>query len=249
MAAILLCVVCVVGVSAQFGYRGWGQRELTYDGRFTFVRLRWTRGTFGSMPLGRGINMWLHEFPSAEANLMSVLGEYTAVNARTDTSLILSLDDDELFRYPAAMMWEPGFWVMTDEQAGRLRDYMHKGGVLIFNDFEGQQWENFEAQLKRVLPDAQLMELDGTHPVFNLLFEVGEVDVPNPPNHHLGGLVPKFFGVFEENNPSGRMLALVNYDTNLGEYWQLAGTGLLPFEAENHGFQLGINYMLYGMTH
>ena len=93
------------------------------------------------------------------------------------------------------------------------------------------------------------MELDGTHPVFNLLFEVGEVDVPNPPNHHLGGLVPKFFGVFEENNPSGRMLALVNYDTNLGEYWQLAGTGLLPFEAENHGFQLGINYMLYGMTH
>ena len=247
MIALLLC--CAAVASAQLGYRGWGRPDLPYDGRLTFVRLRWTGGSFGAPPVGMGVNMWLHEFPGAEANLMSVLGEFTAVDARTDSSLVLTLDDPDLFRYPIAMMWEPGFWVMTDEQAGRLRDYMLKGGFVIFNDFEGRQWDNFEAQLRRVLPDAQLITLDGSHPVFNVMFPVGRVDVPNPANHHLGGLTPQFFGVFEDNDPRGRLMAIVNYDTNLAEFWQLAGTGLLPFEAENHGFQLGINYMIYGMTY
>ncbi len=44
-------------------------------------------------------------------------------------------------------------------------------------------------------------------------------------------------------------MAIVNYNSNPGEYWQLAGTGLLPFEAENTGFQIGLNYMMYGLTH
>lgn len=248
LAAAVLALCCVTAASAQLGYRGWGRPDLPYDGRFTFVRLRWTRGTFGAPPAGMGVNMWLHEFPGAEANLMSVLGEYTAINARTDSSLVLSLDDDNLFRHPVAMMWEPGFWVMTDEQAARLRAYMLKGGFLIFNDFEGQQWENFEAQLKRVLPDVQLLTLDVTHPIFGSLFPLSRIDAPNPMNHHLGGLTPEYFGVFEDNDPNGRLMAIVNYNTNLAEYWQLAGRGLFPIDAENTGFQIGINYMIYALT-
>ena len=180
---------------------------------------------------------------------MSVLGNFTMVDAETNGSLILSLDDPDLFKHPIAMMWEPGFWVMTDEHAERLREYLLKGGFLIFNDFETSQWENFEAQLKRVLPDAQLMTLDGNHPIFQTFFPIVRLDVPNPMNHHLGGLMPEYFGVFEDNDPSKRLMAIVNYNTNLAEYWQLAGRGFFPIEAENTGFQLGVNYMMYGLTH
>jgi hypothetical protein len=249
LAVAALC--CVTAVWAQPPPRsgGWGRSRLPYDGRVTFVRLRWTRGTFGAPPTGMGINFWLHEFPRAEQNLMSVLGNFTLVNANTESSLILSLDDPDLFRHPIAMLWEPGFWVMTDEQAARLGGYMRKGGFVIFNDFETGQWNNFEAQLKRVLPDAQLMTLDRTHPIFNAFFRVDPIDNPNPVNHHLAGFTPEYFGVFEDNDPTGRLMAIVNYNTNLGEYWQLAGTGLLPIDAENTGFQIGINYMMYGLTY
>ncbi|MEE2638277.1 MAG: DUF4159 domain-containing protein [Acidobacteriota bacterium] len=252
---LILVLIVLSGVptlSAQFGFRGyglWGRPELPYDGRVTFVRLRWTSGTFGARPQGMGVNMWLHEFPGAEANLMSVLGEFTAANARTDGSLVLPFDDPNLFKYPIAMLWEPGFWLMTDEQAVTLGSYLRKGGFLIINDFEGAQWINFEAQLKRVLPDAQLMTLDITHPIFNSFFDIAEIDRPNPMNHHLGGLTPEYFGVFEDNDPNGRLMAIVNYNTNLAEYWQLAGRGLFPIDAENTGFQIGVNYIMYGLTH
>ena len=246
---VVVALCCVTAVSAQPRAGLWGRPDLRYDGRLTFARLRWTRGTFGAPPAGMGINMWLHEFPRAEQNLMSVLGDFTLVDANTDGSLILPLDDPDLFKHPIAMLWEPGFWVMTDEQAERLRAYMLKGGFIIFNDFEVGQWDNFEAQLKRVLPDVQLMRLDETHPIFNSFFRVDQIDAPNPINHHLGGFTPEYFGVFEDNDPTGPLMAIVNYNTNLGEYWQLAGTGLLPFEAENTGFQIGLNYMMYGLTH
>ncbi len=247
---LILALSGITFVSAQTfrGYRGWGRPKLAYDGRVTFVRLRWTRGTFGAPPAGMGVNMWLHEFPGAEANLMSVLGEFTGVNARIDTSLVLPLDDPNLFKYPIAMMWEPGFWVMTDPEAAKLGAYLRKGGFVIFNDFEGRQWENFEAQLRRVLPSAQLISLDASHPIFNWYFDIDRIDNPNPVNHHLGGLTPEYFGVFEDNDPRGRLMAVVSYNTNLAEYWQLAGRGLFPIDAENTGFQIGINFMLYGLT-
>ena len=120
----VVALSCVTAVSAQPSAGLWGRPDLRYDGRFTFVRLRWTGGTFGAPPVGMGINMWLHEFPGAERNLMSVLGDFTEINANTDGSLTLPIDDPDLFKYPIAMMWEPGFWVMTDEQAALLRAYL-----------------------------------------------------------------------------------------------------------------------------
>ena len=245
----LVALIWVTTVSAQPRSGPWGQSEIPYDGRFTFVRLRWQGGTYGTRVRGGGPNSWLHEFPGAEGNFMNVLADATHINARTDGSLILTLDDPDLFDHPIAMMWEPGFWAMTDTQAERLREYLLKGGFVIFNDFEQDQWANFAAQLTRVLPGAQPVRLDGTHPVFQSFLPIQRIDFPHPPNHHLFGFKPEYFGVFEDNDPTKRLLAIVNYNTNLAEYWQLAGTGLMPLDASTNGFTLGVSYMLYGMTH
>src|SRR5919112_541542 len=81
-----------------------------------------------------------------------------ALPHRTDLSYdgrrILTLDDPELFKYPIAFMWEPGFWALTDAEAASFRAYLLKGGFAIFEDFDGpSQWANFEGQIKRVLPE------------------------------------------------------------------------------------------------
>ena len=247
-----LCVIVLCGVAAagaQPRSAGWGSRDLPYDGRLTFVRLRWTSGTYGVPVASQGPNFWLHEFPRAEQNLMTVLDDVTLIDARTDGSLILTLDDANLFKHPIVMMWEPGFWVMKDREAARLREYMLKGGFVIFNDFERTQWNNFAAQMDRVMPGARWIPMEATHPIFNSFFRIERIDVPHPFNHHLYGYTPEYIGLFEDDDPSKRLMAIVNYNTNLAEYWQMAGTGFFPIESENTGFRLGINYMLYGMTH
>lgn len=243
-------LACASAVSAQSTSAGWGRRDIAYDGQFTFVRLRWRTGTFGVRPTdGSGVNFWLHEFPRAEQNLMEVLDDITLVDARTDGSLNLALDDRNLFRHPIAMMWEPGYWVMTDKEAEQLRNYLLKGGFVIFNDFELDQWDNFEAQMRRVLPSGRWIRLDGTHPVFGSLFRIEQVDFPHPVNHHLFGLRPQYYGLFEDNDPTGRLMAIANYNTNLAEYWQMGGTGFFPIDPANDAFKLGVNYILYGLTH
>jgi hypothetical protein len=240
---------CATVVSAQWRFGNWGLTDLPYDGGFTFVRLRWTDGTYGARVGRGGQDMWVHEFPRAEQNLMTMLDDFTLVDARTDGSLILTLDDPDLFKYPIALMQEPGFWVMTDEQAQHLRAYLLKGGFLIFNDFEGRHWANFEAQMNRVLPGSQWHRLDLSHPIFDAFFRIERIDIPNPRYHHLFGRTPEYFALYENNDPAGRMMAVANYNTNLAEYWQMGGMGYFPIEPMSVGFELGVNYMVYGLTH
>ena len=248
---ILIVVVlsCVTATSAQSRFGNWGLQDIPYDGGFTFVRLRWTTGTAGSRAASRGMNFWMHEFPRAEQNLMAILKDFTLIDANIDGSLILTLDDPNLFKYPVALMQEPGYWVMTDNDAGRLRAYLLKGGFLIFNDFEGRQWDNFETQMNRVIPGARWIRMDETHPIFDLFFRIEDIDLPHPNYHHLRGRVPEYFGLFEDNDPDRRLMAIANYNTNLAEYWQLGGIGYFPMEPMTIGFELGVNYMVYGMTH
>ena len=225
-----------------------GRSDLPYDGGLTFVRIRWVSGTYGAQVTGGGTNFWLHEFPRAEQNLMAVLDDFTLIDANTDGSLVLTLDDPSLFKHPIALLQEPGFWPMTDDEAGHLRAYLRKGGLLIVNDFEGNQWENFEAQMKRVIPEAQWIPLEATHPIFDSFFRITTPDLPHPSYHHLRGRVPEYFGLFEDNDPTKRLMSIANYNTNLAEYWQLGGRGFFPIEPMSIGFELGVNYMVYGMT-
>jgi len=248
-ALTLVAVTSVTAASAQPSSVGWGRRDLPYDGQFTFVRLRWRTGTYAARVVGNDVNAWLHEYPRAEQNLMRILDDITLINANDKGSLVLTLDDPKLFQYPIAMLWEPGYWVMTDKEAERLREYLLKGGFLIVNDFELDQWDNFEGQMRRVMPGARWIRLNGSHPIFGTFFRLEKVDFPHPPQHHLYGFQPMYFALFEDNDPKKRMLAIANYNTNLAEYWQMAGTGFMPIDSSNEAFKLGVNYMMYALTH
>lgn len=212
-----------------------------YDGRFTFVRLRWNGG-FG---YGRGGAAWNHDYPRAEENLARILKELTFIDVNTDSSRILTLDDPELFNYPIAYMWEPGFWTMTDREAQRFREYLLKGGFAIFDDFEHEQWNNFEAQMRRVLPDGRFVQLDRSHRVFDTFFRMKTIDFPHP----MYGISPTYYGIFENNDPSKRLMVIANHNHDVAEYWEYSGDGLFPVDLSNEAYKLGVNYMMYGLTH
>jgi hypothetical protein len=219
--------------------------DVDYDGRFTFVRLQWR--SEGRSRRGGWSSAWDHDYPRAEQHLSSILKELTYLDIRTDGSRILTLDDPELFKYPIAFMWEPGFWNLTDREAESFRAYLTKGGFAVFEDFDGpSQWANFEAQMRRVLPAGQFMKLDKSHRIFDSFFKIENIDAIV---HPMSGIRPHYYGIFEDNDPSQRLMVVANFDNDVPEYWEWSGQGLFPFNTSNEAYKLGVNYMIYGMTH
>lgn len=218
---------------------------IPYDGRFTFVRVRF--GADGDIGSGMRFDpKWNHDYPRAERNFTRILSEISLLDPHTAGSNVLTLDDPDIFRYPVLYLCEPGFWRPTDEEAARLREYIYKGGFVIFDDFIGERHKyNFDAQILRVFPELQLVRLDVTHPIFDSFFQIESLDMRDP-NY---GRPSEFWGAHEDNDPSKRLLFVANYNNDIGDYWEWSDEGFLPIELSNEAYKLGVNYVIYALTH
>lgn len=218
-----------------------------YNGRFTFVRIRYEPSRWGPGNYIWGLDLkWNHDYPRAETHLMKILKETTTLDPNMAGGNILALDDPELFKYPVAYLCEPGFWTLDDAESTSLRTYLLKGGFLIVDDFAGPQWDNFEAQMRKVLPSSRMVELEPTHPVFDSFFRVDPRGFHHP---YFRGAPSRVLGIFEGNDPGKRLLVVVNYNQDLSEYWEWSDTGFVPIELTNEAYKLGVDYVIYGLTH
>ncbi len=252
-------LLIAVSALAQFGGpRGpFHERpNVAYDGRFTFVRLKYTTAPggywYGGWPA------WGHGYPISEQNLMNIMNEVSYLNPHVDEVNALTMDDPDLFKYPVAYVIEVDWWAMTDSEASALRTYLQKGGFLIVDDFKprrfrggfgsdfGSGWPVFEAQMKRVLPEGRFVDLDASHRIFHSFFEISRLDII--PQAYIAG-TPVFRGLFEDNDPRKRLQILVNYNTDVSQFWEWSGTGLRPIDDTNEAYRLGVNYLIYGLTH
>jgi hypothetical protein len=220
-------------------------RDVPYDGRLTFARIRFEPRTTWGGNWANGMPAWGHDYPRAERNFMRLLDDISAARAYMDGSRIVRLDDPELFRYPIAYLCEPGFWTMTDDEEEGLRAYLAKGGFVIFDDFDGRDWENFALMMERVLPGVQFYPMSVDHPVYQAFFAMERLELPNPQSRQAA----KFFGVFEDNDPDKRLLAIVNYDTDIGDYFEYSDLGFMPVDISNEAYKIGVNYWMYALTH
>ena len=222
-----------------------------YDGQFHFVRVRFQaqgRGGFGRERGGRGEPPWAHDYPRAEYNFLKIIDETTFVGTLTDGTNILTLDDPRLFQYPIAYIVEVGSWSPTDEEVQGLRDYLLKGGFLIVDDFGGPfELGNLEFHLNRAIPGAQLVELDESHEIFDSFFRINPEAVVPPYSRGRGA--PMFLGVYEDNDESKRLLTIINFNNDIAEYWEFSDYGYYPIDLSNEAYKLGVNYIVYGMTH
>ncbi len=253
---LLFVVLIALAGGAAFAQRGRSRRpaldvevqgNTPYDGRFVFVRLKYNAsfGRWGNW-IGDGGLPWSHDYPDGEVHFSKILEELTLLDIRTDGSNILAIDDPELFNYPVAYMAEPGHWGITPPEAAALRNYVLKGGFLIFDDFRGRDWENLQDQMRVALPEARWQELDGTARVFHAFFEIPDPETLAAP---YGGLPPTYWGLYENNDPRRRLMAIANVDNDISEYWQFSDTGIAPVDLTNEAYKFGVNYVIYALTH
>ena len=236
----------MVGLSGALAAQDPGRRQsglgdnLDYDGRFVFARI-----LYRSPGWGRGGGTWSHDYPRADRHLPRILQEITKIDANVEGSNVFTLDDPALFQFPVAYLSEPGFWRMTESEVESLRAYVLKGGFFIFDDFENEQWLNFEREVKRALPEYQFIEINEDHPIFHSFFEMKTIRFPHP----MVDVTPSYFGLFEDNDPTKRMMIIANWNNDIAEYWEWSDMGYFPVDFTNEAYKLGVNYIVYAMTH
>jgi len=236
--------LCLVVASAREAVSqrsfGWNRIEiepnLPYDGRFTFARIRYTVYQRSG---------WEFDYPAMERNLMTMMREVTALDPHVAGSNIFRLDDPELLKFPVAYLSEPGYWIPSESEAAGLRTYLAKGGFLIVDDFMRSEWNNFEVQLRRALPGVRIERLDLSHPIFDAFFRIKTLDMDYP---SIPGLKAEFFGVYQDNDRSKRLVAVINYNNDIGDYMEWSGAGWWPVNISNEAYKLAINYIVYGLT-
>jgi hypothetical protein len=254
-AALVAGTIALVAQIGQFP-RGGGRfgvepilPNTPYDGKFTFVRVRY------GPPVGYASQrvFWSHDYPTGERNFMRILNELTYLAPHIEETNILSFEDPEIFKYPLAYLCEPGpFFTLTEQEVANFRAYLMKGGFLIVDDFRPDHWGYFETQMRRILPDVRFFDLDASTPGapgYELFHSFFEIEAPQDyPNYYDPGK-PIYRGIFENNDPTKRLIAIINYNTDISEFWEFSATGLRPLEESNDAYKLGVNYVVYGMTH
>ena len=240
-----LALVLALPALAQRGGRRFGfgsippsASAVPYDGRFVIVRLWYAH--YGG---------WSYDYPDMEQNLALILDDMTAVRMHPDGHAVFRMDDPELLNFPIAYLSEPGYWFPSDSEADGLRTYLAKGGFLIVDDFHFErEWRVFEAAMHKVLPEARIERLDVSHPVFNTFFAIESLEVPYPGRLGQSGLMGEFYGIYEGNDPAGRLMVVINYNMDIGDYMEHSGRGFYAVDPTNEAFKFGVNYFVYGLT-
>jgi len=227
----------------------WGG-NVPYDGRVTFARIKY-RGYYSFGREGPG---WSHDYPRAEEHFMRIIREITSIkpfveNAKTIGSNIFALDDPELMKYPVAYLSEPGGWYPNEKEVLGLRNYLLKGGFVIVDDFdEGRdgQLEHFLSVMQQVLPKGRVMDVPEAHPIFDSFFKLDRSILAGGGPNDYGRA--RYLAYHQDNDPNKRILMMVNLNLDIGEYWQWSDRGFSPVPS-NEAYKLGVNYLIYALTH
>jgi hypothetical protein len=215
--------------------------------RFNFVRIRYNGfvSAWSAMRWGRPAP-WAHDYPRAERNFLKIVSELTSVETTPDSFLILDLEDPEIMNYPVLYVSEPGYWNCTSAEVENLREYLQRGGFVIFDDFRDEpgEWQNFSSCMKKVFPDRQLEELTVAHPVFHCFYDITSLDMVPP--YKLVEADPVFYGLHDER---GRLQVVANFNNDIGDYWEWSDERWAPIGLSNEAYKFGINYVIYALTH
>jgi len=199
---------------------------------------------------------WSIDWPEAEFHFTSGVSRYTRINIAPDSRHI-NLTDDAVFDHPWLFAQQVGRWQLTENEKQNLKEYLLRGGFLIVDDFHGpSQWRTFSAVFEDILGDYNIVDLDSTHTLMNVLFEIDQGQ-QIPGRRHLQGYADRIEVVMPHtpsrwrgiHDTDGRLMVAINFNMDMGDAWEHADDPVYPLAMTSFAYQLGINYLLYALTH
>ncbi|MEP6835628.1 MAG: DUF4159 domain-containing protein [Gemmatimonas sp.] len=226
--------------------------NVPYDGRMQIARI-WYSGYFAfcaaSAPYGSEVSVgWAHDFPHPEENLAKMINGLTSSRAYIGAN-IFRFDDPAIGRFPIAYLTEPGGWFVNEKEALGARNYLLKGGFLIIDDWRGPDaTPNAMTALKAIFPELKPISIPESHPIFNSFFQIKNALSMLRNNYGYSGNA-EFVGYFEDNDPKKRLMVICDVNEDIKDYWVWSSTGRDAIDVSNEAYKLGINYLMYTLTH
>ena len=266
---LVLAMATVAAAQFRGGFRGFGPRgyppkfatDDTFGRGFNFCRAMYTSGRREAG--GQG---WSTDYPDAELNFSIRFSELTKARVSTDSygqaeHVVVRLTEDALFQCPYLHMEDVGTATLSDAEVEGLRTYLLKGGFVWADDFWGTYaWNSWVSQLGRALPPSEypVRDVPADHPILKTMFEIKEL--PQIPSIQFwrtsGGAlserggdssIPHLRGV---SDAQGNLMVLMTHNTDISDAWEREGEDARFFyNFSPDGYAVGVNVLLYAMTH
>src|ERR1035438_4554605 len=227
----------MAGVHGRRGFGGFGR----YGGRF--AAWDWTQGR----------SSWTTDYPRSDRHFSEAMRRLTRVHSRSVEQPV-NLDEGDEYDWPFLYAVEVGHWDLTDAQAKALREFIDRGGFFMCDDFHGtREWGVFLASIQRVFPDRPIVELKNQDAVFHTIYDLddryqvpGEQYVRSGRTYEFDGYNAAWRGIYDDK---GRLIVAICHNMDLGDSWEHADNPQYPERFSALGIRIGINYVIYSMTH
>jgi hypothetical protein len=224
--------------------------DASVPGEWVFARFM-----YRAVPSWRGAgNNWTIDYPRSDRHLAAAVRRLTRIQARSVEQPVAAENGDDIYNWPWLYGVEVGHWDLTDLEAAKLRDYLLRGGFFMCDDFHGTfEWENFVASMKKVFPDRAIVDLPDKEEIFHTVYDLDDrYQVPGLQYVYThrpaeqDGFQARWRGIYDDK---GRVVVAICHNMDLGDSWEHADNPLYPEQFSALGFRIGVNYLVYAMTH
>ncbi|HYL76043.1 MAG TPA: DUF4159 domain-containing protein [Bryobacteraceae bacterium] len=230
-------------------------------GEWAFARLMFPpgpndgyRGRFdGDWRLG--LSLWTQDYPRADRHFSQAVRRLTRINVRSVEQPVNLEEGDDVYNWPWLYAVQVGEWGLTEAQGKVLRDYLLRGGFFMADDFHGNyEWEMFEKRIRYVFPDRPIVDIDDKDAIFHTVFDLDDrFQVPGEAhlyqgckNCRDGGTGAHWRGIYDDK---GRIMVAISYNSDLGDAWEWADAPYYPEKFSGLAIRVGVNNIVYAMTH
>lgn len=238
LAGAVMALLTVTDAHAQFGRR-W-RIEQNNPPATELIVARWRFGTNGAI----GHMGWAHNYPNSDENFNEFIEQSTGIDIQVLSYRIVDLGSEEVFEYPFAYVSEPGEMELTDQEVENFRQFIERGGFVLMDDFDGSwQMATMRSEVARVFPDRPFITLEPNHPLFKAHFDLYDLNGMSP---YVPGGTITYYGIL---NDAGDVVIAAGHNNDLANFWDWYDQARMPLEPAADAFRLGINFVVWSMTH
>ena len=204
-----------------------------------------------------GGTSWTQDYPRADRHFAQAVRRLTRVHARSSEQPANPDETDDFFNWPWMVAGEMGDWKLTPEQVKTVREYLLRGGFIYMDDFWGpEEWDRFDESMKLVFPERTIVEIDNRDPIFHTVYDLddryqvlGQWSLSGRGGwmaQRATGTVAHWRGIYDDKN---RLMVTMSFNSDIGDSWEWADDPRYPEKFSALGIRLGVNFVVYAMTH
>ena len=197
---------------------------------------------------------WTMDYPRSDRHLLAGVRRLTRIDTRSVEQVVDLDGSDDIYNWPVLYGVEVGHWLLPDDQAKQLREYLDRGGFLMVDDFHGtEEWEIFTESLKKVFPDREPVDIPKDDAIFHTLYDLEDrFQVPGAQFLRSGrtfeydGYEAKWRAIYDDK---GRIVVAICHNMDLGDAWEHSDDPVYPEKYASLAYRIAMNYFVYDLTH